>query len=218
MPLNLPIILTWVRIAMIPLVVSVYYVPEHVLPTAVRDAVATGMFIFAALTDWLDGWLARRLNQTSSFGAFLDPVADKLMVSAALLVLLNLGRVDAMIAGHHRPRDHHFGPARVDGQDRRQHQRRRALAGQVQDRGADDRHPVPAVWRAGIGHRRAVVGIAADRDRRRAHGVVDDVLPAAGLAGHPAIGVGRRQGQDSRRRPQCKKQETTCSKYWPPPG
>ncbi|RZS80391.1 CDP-diacylglycerol--glycerol-3-phosphate 3-phosphatidyltransferase [Pigmentiphaga kullae] len=98
MPLNLPIILTWVRIAMIPLVVSVYYVPEHVLPTAVRDAVATGMFIFAALTDWLDGWLARRLNQTSSFGAFLDPVADKLMVSAALLVLLNLGRVDAMIA------------------------------------------------------------------------------------------------------------------------
>lgn len=63
MPLNLPIILTWVRIAMIPLVVSVYYVPEHVLPTAVRDAVATGMFIFAALTDWLDGWLARRLNR-----------------------------------------------------------------------------------------------------------------------------------------------------------
>ncbi|WP_299451341.1 CDP-diacylglycerol--glycerol-3-phosphate 3-phosphatidyltransferase [uncultured Pigmentiphaga sp.] len=97
-PLNLPIILTWLRIAMIPLIVSVYYVPEHVFSLVVRDALATGMFIFAALTDWLDGWLARRLNQTSSFGAFLDPVADKLMVSAALLVLLNLGRIDAMVA------------------------------------------------------------------------------------------------------------------------
>ncbi|VCU72093.1 CDP-diacylglycerol--glycerol-3-phosphate 3-phosphatidyltransferase [Pigmentiphaga humi] len=98
MPVNLPIILTWVRIAMIPLVISVYYVPEHMLSVPMRDALATGMFIFAAVTDWLDGWLARRLDQTSAFGAFLDPVADKLMVSAALLVLLNLGRIDAMIA------------------------------------------------------------------------------------------------------------------------
>jgi len=55
-------------------------------------------FIFAALTDWLDGWLARRWNQTSSFGAFLDPVADKLMVCTALLILLDLNRVDAVIA------------------------------------------------------------------------------------------------------------------------
>jgi CDP-diacylglycerol--glycerol-3-phosphate 3-phosphatidyltransferase/cardiolipin synthase len=65
---------------------------------AVRDTTACLAFIFAALTDWLDGWLARRWNQTSSFGAFLDPVADKLMVSAALLVLLNFDRVDVMIA------------------------------------------------------------------------------------------------------------------------
>jgi CDP-diacylglycerol--glycerol-3-phosphate 3-phosphatidyltransferase/cardiolipin synthase len=64
----------------------------------VRDTTASLAFIFAALTDWFDGWLARRWNQTSSFGAFLDPVADKLMVSAALLVLLNLDRVDVMIA------------------------------------------------------------------------------------------------------------------------
>ncbi len=83
---------------MIPLVVGVYYLPENMLSLHMRDVLATSMFIFAAVTDWLDGWLARRWNQTSSFGAFLDPVADKLMVSAALLVLLSLGRVDAMIA------------------------------------------------------------------------------------------------------------------------
>ena len=64
----------------------------------VRDTVASIAFIFAALTDWLDGWLARRWNETSSFGAFLDPVADKLMVSAALLVLLNMNRVGVAIA------------------------------------------------------------------------------------------------------------------------
>lgn len=55
-------------------------------------------FIVAALTDWFDGFLARRWNQTSSFGAFLDPVADKLMVAAALLVLLALGRVSDIVA------------------------------------------------------------------------------------------------------------------------
>ena len=56
------------------------------------------VFVVAAITDWLDGWLARRLNQTSSFGAFLDPVADKLMVTAALLILLQLSRINALIA------------------------------------------------------------------------------------------------------------------------
>src|SRR5690606_24499945 len=98
MPLNLPIILTWLRIAMIPLVVGLFYLPESWLSVPARDMLAAASFIVAALTDWFDGWLARRWNQTSSFGAFLDPVADKLMVSAALLVLLYLGRVDAIIA------------------------------------------------------------------------------------------------------------------------
>jgi CDP-diacylglycerol--glycerol-3-phosphate 3-phosphatidyltransferase/cardiolipin synthase len=98
MPLNIPIVLTWLRIAMIPLLVGLYYLPESWMSVAVRDTTACLAFIFAALTDWLDGWLARRWNQTSSFGAFLDPVADKLMVSAALLVLLNFDRVDVMIA------------------------------------------------------------------------------------------------------------------------
>lgn len=98
MPFNIPIALTWLRIAIIPLFVGLFYVPEAILPEVLRDAIAAWMFVVAALTDWLDGWLARRWNQTSSFGAFLDPVADKLMVCAALLVLLNLDRVGSLIA------------------------------------------------------------------------------------------------------------------------
>ena len=98
MPLNLPIVLTWLRIAMIPMVVGLFYLPEGWLVPQVRDLLAAVAFVVAALTDWFDGWLARRWNQTSAFGAFLDPVADKLMVCAALLVLLNLGRVDAFVA------------------------------------------------------------------------------------------------------------------------
>lgn len=83
---------------MIPLLVALFYVPDNWLSASVRDTVAALAFIVAALTDWFDGWLARRWNQTSSFGAFLDPVADKLMVCAALLVLLDLNRVDSFIA------------------------------------------------------------------------------------------------------------------------
>lgn len=98
MPFNLPIALTWLRIAMIPLIVALYYVPESWLSTPLRDTIGALAFIVAALTDWFDGWLARRWNQTSSFGAFLDPVADKLMVCAALLILLDLNRVDSFIA------------------------------------------------------------------------------------------------------------------------
>jgi len=98
MPLNLPIALTWLRIAMIPLIVALFYIPADWISVPVRDAVAALAFIIAALTDWFDGWLARRWNQTSAFGAFLDPVADKLMVCAALLILLDLSRVDSFIA------------------------------------------------------------------------------------------------------------------------
>ncbi len=98
MPLNIPIALTWLRIAIIPFFVGLFYLPEALLSPALRDAIAAWLFILAALTDWFDGWLARRWNQTSSFGAFLDPVADKLMVCAALLVLLHLDRVGSLIA------------------------------------------------------------------------------------------------------------------------
>lgn len=98
MPFNLPIFLTWARVATIPLIVSVYYLPDTCLLMPSKNLLATVLFILAALTDWLDGFLARRWQQTSSFGAFLDPVADKLMVAAALLVLLDLGRVNALLA------------------------------------------------------------------------------------------------------------------------
>lgn len=98
MPLNLPILLTWLRILLIPLVVAVFYLPDGWLTLHQINLTAAAMFGFAAITDWLDGYLARLLNQTSAFGAFLDPVADKIMVAAALIVLVKLGRVDALIA------------------------------------------------------------------------------------------------------------------------
>ena len=98
MPFNIPILLTWLRVALSPLVVGVYYLPIHWLPRSDQDLAATLVFSIAAITDWFDGFLARRWNQTSAFGAFLDPVADKLMVTGALLVLVHLDRVDHFIA------------------------------------------------------------------------------------------------------------------------
>ena len=98
MPLNIPNLLTWFRILLIPLIVAVFYLPESWLLQQEKNLAATIMFAVAAITDWLDGYLARILHQTSAFGAFLDPVADKLMVVAALTVLVQLGRVDALVA------------------------------------------------------------------------------------------------------------------------
>lgn len=98
MPFNLPIFLTWLRIVAIPLLIAVYYLPASWASAHERDLAATLIFVSAALTDWADGYLARKLNQTSAFGAFLDPVADKLMVAAALIVLVQLGRTDAIVA------------------------------------------------------------------------------------------------------------------------
>ena len=95
---NLPNLLTWLRILLIPVFVAVFYVSDAVLPAHSRNVVATLLFALAAITDWLDGYLARALKQTSAFGAFLDPVADKLMVAAALVVLVEFGRVHALIA------------------------------------------------------------------------------------------------------------------------
>jgi len=98
MNLNLPNLLTWLRILAIPLVVGVFYLPPEWLEAHAKNQVATFLFVLAALTDWLDGWLARKLDQQSAFGAFLDPVADKLMVAAALIVLVQLQRCDGLIA------------------------------------------------------------------------------------------------------------------------
>lgn len=92
---TLPTIMTWTRIVAIPLIVGVFYLP---MAEPMRNLIATVMFIVFAATDWLDGFLARKLNQTSAFGAFLDPVADKFLVCASLLVLVHLNRADVFVA------------------------------------------------------------------------------------------------------------------------
>ncbi|MDR2334593.1 CDP-diacylglycerol--glycerol-3-phosphate 3-phosphatidyltransferase [Diaphorobacter ruginosibacter] len=92
---TIPTLMTWTRIVAIPLIVGVFSAP---LEPQTRNLIATVMFIVFAFTDWLDGFLARKLNQTSSFGAFLDPVADKFLVCASLLVLVHLNRAGVLVA------------------------------------------------------------------------------------------------------------------------
>jgi CDP-diacylglycerol--glycerol-3-phosphate 3-phosphatidyltransferase len=93
--LTIPTLMTWTRIVAIPLIVGIFYLP---IEPASRNLIATVMFVVFAATDWLDGYLARKLDQTSSFGAFLDPVADKFLVCASLLVLVHLHRADVFVA------------------------------------------------------------------------------------------------------------------------
>ncbi|MFM8340125.1 MAG: CDP-diacylglycerol--glycerol-3-phosphate 3-phosphatidyltransferase [Fluviibacter sp.] len=95
--MSLPLFLTWARIACIPLLI-VAFVPG-VLPgeTETRNFLSASIFMIAAATDWLDGYLARKWNQTTNFGAFLDPVADKLIVSTALVLLVADGRVSELV-------------------------------------------------------------------------------------------------------------------------
>jgi cardiolipin synthase len=96
--LTIPTIMTWTRIFAIPLIVGVFYLPETMASQGEKNLIATVMFVVFAATDWLDGYLARKLNQTSSFGAFLDPVADKFLVCACVLVLVHLQRADVFVA------------------------------------------------------------------------------------------------------------------------
>ena len=83
MKMTFPLFLTLLRIALIPVLILFFY-----LPYPWSSSIAAFIFIFAAITDWLDGYLARRMGQMSSFGAFLDPVADKLMVATALVIMV----------------------------------------------------------------------------------------------------------------------------------
>ena len=98
MILNVPNLITLSRILLIPLIIGLYYLPEDWLGNQGKNVAATAVFILAAATDWLDGYLARRLNQLSAFGEFLDPVADKLIVAGALIILVYLQRVDMIVA------------------------------------------------------------------------------------------------------------------------
>jgi cardiolipin synthase len=97
MPINLPNLVTLLRVLLIPLIVGIFYVPDEWMSFESRNIAATSVFIVAAITDWLDGYLARKLNQMSAFGAFFDPVADKLVVVGALVILLQLNRVDMVV-------------------------------------------------------------------------------------------------------------------------
>lgn len=96
--MNIPTFLTWSRIALIPVLLTVLYLPASVAPASVTQTVAASIFVICALTDWLDGHLARVLKQQTAFGAFLDPVADKLLVSSVLIALVHLGRIHALAA------------------------------------------------------------------------------------------------------------------------
>jgi len=80
---NLPTVLTFLRIALIPLLMVVFY-----LPWQYANIASTAIFLLAGLTDWLDGYLARKWDQETDFGAFLDPVADKLMVAIVLVLIV----------------------------------------------------------------------------------------------------------------------------------
>ena len=113
MRLTIPTWLTLVRIALIPVLVVVYY-----LDYRWTNIAATAIFVFASLTDWLDGWIARRYGQYSAFGAFLDPVADKLMVATALFLIVQghpdplVGTIDAPIGRYEETK---FWDVKEDG-------------------------------------------------------------------------------------------------------
>ena len=98
MPWNFPIFLTWMRVLLIPVFTILFYLPAGWLNPQTVNWAAAVIFAAAAVTDWLDGFLARRWKQTSDFGAFLDPVADKLMVAVALILLVSVGRTYAIFA------------------------------------------------------------------------------------------------------------------------
>ena len=95
---NIPILLTWLRILLIPVFTALFYLPQGWFDAQTVNYLAALIFAAAGITDWLDGFLARHWHQTSDFGAFLDPVADKLMVAVALILLVKLDRTAAVYA------------------------------------------------------------------------------------------------------------------------
>jgi CDP-diacylglycerol--glycerol-3-phosphate 3-phosphatidyltransferase len=96
--MNVPNYITFFRILIIPFLIITFYVPENVLGGLSRNFLATFFFILAGISDWLDGYLARKMGLESKFGAFIDPVADKLIVISSLVMLVELDRVSAIIA------------------------------------------------------------------------------------------------------------------------
>jgi hypothetical protein len=184
---NLPTALTWLRIVLIPVFVGVYYLPDSLLSLSAKNWLAMSIFALAAITDWADGYLARRWGQTSAFGAFLDPVADKLIVAAALIVLVWLRRADAWLVIIIIGREIAVpARARMDGADRQVQKRRRSLHRQGQDGGADHGHRrTAAVSAAHSRHRHDL----ARRVRALGGGDPDAVVDVALFAARGAASV-----------------------------
>lgn len=96
--MNIPTMLTVGRVAVVPVIAALMWMPPSMMSAETAQVLAALLFALAAVTDWLDGYLARRLNQTSAFGAFLDPVADKLLVCTSLVILVEVSRLPSAIA------------------------------------------------------------------------------------------------------------------------
>ncbi|MEK9770914.1 MAG: CDP-diacylglycerol--glycerol-3-phosphate 3-phosphatidyltransferase [Nitrosomonadales bacterium] len=96
--MNIPNYITYFRIILIPFLILIFYIPEPQLSEFNRNLIALLIFITAGISDWLDGYLARKLKLESKFGAFIDPVADKLIVMVALIILVDLSRINVIVA------------------------------------------------------------------------------------------------------------------------
>ncbi len=189
MPLNVPNLVTWLRIIMIPLIIGVFYLPDAWLSYTGKNVAACAIFVLAALSDWLDGYLARALNQTSAFGAFLDPVADKLVVAAALIMLVQLERVEPVIALIIIGREIAISALR-EWMAKLGQSASVAVAyiGKVKTVDADGRHSAAAVPRRPV--RRAEHAMARHHPDQRGRGADGDfhaALPAPRAAARPGL-------------------------------
>ena len=180
--MNVPNTLTTVRIVLVPVLVIVFYLPFEWASMA-----CAAIFAIAAVTDWADGYLARRLSQVSTFGAFLDPVADKLMVAVALVLLLHrdptlwLALPAAIIISRENRRVLHCESSWPNSDSARQWLWRRF--GKVQDSLADDRSAVDAVSPGSGSDSGVLVRNRSALFGNRAHDLVDGHLSASSVAG-----------------------------------
>jgi hypothetical protein len=173
--MNIPNLITVLRVLLIPIFILLFYLPYHWSYMA-----ASSVFALAAATDWLDGYLARRLEQSTPFGAFLDPVADKLMVAVALVLLVQ-AHANLWLT---LPAAVIIGLARMDGGAGCAGTGRRLEPGQVENRSADARAGDFAGQPARV-HLLGGVGLCAVDGRSRPDPVVDGAIPARRMAASP---------------------------------
>ena len=167
---------------MIPVFLALFYVSDETISLHNKHLFSALLFAFAAVTDWLDGYLARRLNQGSAFGAFLDPVADKLMVAAALILLVSLGRSMRSLPLSSSDAKS-LSPPCANGWPSLERQKHCGVnAGQGQNHIPDDRHSVPVVSGTAVRFAHQSGGLISDLRRCFADFVVNGLLPDAGDA------------------------------------